>query len=224
MGEETTATTVAGATKTLEELSQDLVTKAIESRTTAIDQAKEELQTEIDKKIDTDKLWKGDVFDTTYTHANGSYAHLWNEKDGGGVQFFNSVSKVKSFVGVNDANGKNNGDITVQLYSVDNTDKVGTRININQLGAYYLKGTTNVGTPEDRELAVKGDITTVATQVTDLKADVKDKYVTKEQAAGTYAKADEVYTKAEVDELVANTVNAAIAAVLEQLANDFSNE
>ena len=208
-------------TKDLNTLSQELVDKAVTSRTNAITAAKEELQVEIDKKIDADKVWKNNTFDTTYSHANGSYAHIWNESDGGGVQYFNNVSKVKSFVGVNDANGKNDGDITVQIYAVDDTDKIGTRFNINQLGAYYLKGTTNIGTPSGREIAVKDDIANVASDVNDLLSKVQNEYTTVEYAEATYAKQENTYTKDEVDALVAQAVNEAIANVLTTITEKF---
>ena len=97
-------------------------------------------------------------FETKYTHDDGSYAMIWNENDGGGSLFFNNTLKIKSFVGVNQ--GANDEDIEAQIYSINPETKIGTRLNINnKKGMYYLKGTTNLGTPDERELAVKEDIT-----------------------------------------------------------------
>lgn len=207
--------------KTLDQLSEELVVKAVESRTNAITAVKEELQANIDKKIDEDKVWKNGFFDTTNALANGSYARIFNEADGGGTQYFNSISKVKSYVGVHENNGKQDGDITVQIYSIDDEDKLGTRINVNQLGAYYLAGTTNIGTPAGRELAVKDDVASVSQDVSNLLSKVENEFSTIQYVDDTFATKADTYTKAEVDELVAAAVNEAIAGVLKKITEEF---
>ena len=108
--------------------------------------------------------------DTGYLYSkhinpDGSFALIWNEPDGGGSQYFNKTSNIKSYVGTNDANGTGENDITVQIYSVDDTTKTGTRFNFNANGAYYVKGEKGQGNPTDREVAVKGDIATVQTEL-----------------------------------------------------------
>lgn len=89
------------------------------------------------------------------TGANG-LARIWNESDGGGVQFQNKDG-TWSFVGVND--GGANG-ITAQIYSVDkNNGNKGTRINVTNEKIYYTKGKTSATDYSDKdELATKGDI------------------------------------------------------------------
>ena len=90
---------------------------------------------------------------------NGT-ARIWNEKDGGGVQFTHNDG-TRSFTGVND--GGANG-ITGQLYSVDTKNgNLGTRLNMTNDGFYYFKGKTSaLAYTSDDEIATKGDIAAAA--------------------------------------------------------------
>lgn len=135
------------------------------------------------------------VFNNKKTNADGSYALLFNESDGGGAQYSNADGTL-SYVGVND--GGANG-VSVQIYSKNKTSNSGVRINVSASKAYYTKGanTTLNGGSEDNEIAVKGDIPDVS----------------------GFANSADVYTKAEVDA----AINAAIADVLEQMRSEFSN-
>lgn len=90
---------------------------------------------------------------------NGT-ARIWNESDGGGVQFTHNDG-TRSFTGVNDG-GKDG--ITGHLYSVDTKNgNLGTRLNMTNDGFFYTKGKTSAMayTAAD-ELATKGDITAAA--------------------------------------------------------------
>lgn len=86
---------------------------------------------------------------------NGT-ARIWNETDGGGVQFTHTDG-TRSFTGVNDG-GKSG--ITGQLYSVDTKNgNLGTRINMTTDGFFYFKGKTSaLAYTADDEIATKGDI------------------------------------------------------------------
>lgn len=83
-------------------------------------------------------------------------ARIWNESDGGGVQFTHSDG-TRSFTGVNDG-GK--GGITGQLYSVDTKNgNLGTRLNMTNDGFFYFKGKTSATAyTADDEIATRGDI------------------------------------------------------------------
>lgn len=85
---------------------------------------------------------------------NGT-ARIWNESDGGGVQFTHTDG-TRSFTGVNDG-GKNG--VTGQLYSVDTKNgNLGTRLNMTNDGFYYTSGKSNPSYTAADELATKGDI------------------------------------------------------------------
>lgn len=109
------------------------------------------------------KLWSnvnGDdngYFQTKYQHADGSYAQMWNESDGGGSQYFNKSSNILSYVGVNDGSF---GGIYSQIYAVDKNSKTGVRINITPSGAFYNVGGA-IDLDPSKEIATKGDITEV---------------------------------------------------------------
>lgn len=83
-------------------------------------------------------------------------ARIWNESDGGGVQFTHNDG-TRSFTGVNDG-GKDG--ITGQLYSVDTKNgNLGTRLNMTNNGFFYTNGKTSATAyTADDELATKGDI------------------------------------------------------------------
>lgn len=107
----------------------------------------------------TDKEESGN-FDTSYKHADGSYARIWNETDGGGSQYYNSNKDTLSFVGVNDGNGG----IHVQIYSKKKSTNVGARLNATPDGIFYGVGNSASIAPEN-ELVVKKDITEVNTNL-----------------------------------------------------------
>lgn len=99
-------------------------------------------------------------FDTSYKHADGSYARIWNETDGGGSQYYNSNKDTLSFVGVNDGNDG----IHVQIYSKKKSTDVGARLNATPDGIFYGVGNSASIAPEN-ELVVKKDITEVNTNL-----------------------------------------------------------
>lgn len=99
-------------------------------------------------------------FDTSYKHADGSYARIWNETDGGGSQYYNSNKDTLSFVGVNDGNDG----IHVQIYSKKKSTNVGARLNATPDGIFYGVGNSASIAPEN-ELVVKKDITEVNTNL-----------------------------------------------------------
>lgn len=107
----------------------------------------------------TDKEESGN-FDTSYKHADGSYARIWNETDGGGSQYYNSNKDTLSFVGVNDGNEG----IHVQIYSKKKSTNVGARLNATPDGIFYGVGNSASIAPEN-ELVVKKDITEVNTNL-----------------------------------------------------------
>lgn len=107
----------------------------------------------------TDKEVSGN-FDTSYKHADGSYARIWNETDGGGSQYYNSNKDTLSFVGVNDGNDG----IHVQIYSKKKSTNVGARLNATPDGIFYGVGNSASIAPEN-ELVVKKDITEVNTNL-----------------------------------------------------------
>ena len=93
-------------------------------------------------------------FKTRYTNADGSYAQIWNESDGGGSLYENKTANIKSFVGVN-ADGADG--ICVQIYSKNVSSNVGSRLNVNPNGIFYGVG-SSASTDAGTELAVKNDI------------------------------------------------------------------
>lgn len=107
----------------------------------------------------TDKEESGN-FDTSYKHADGSYARIWNETDGGGSQYYNSNKDTLSFVGVNDGNDG----IHVQIYSKKKSTNVGARLNATPDGIFYGVGNSASIAPGN-ELVVKKDITEVNTNL-----------------------------------------------------------
>lgn len=107
----------------------------------------------------TDKEESGN-FDTSYKHADGSYARIWNETDGGGSQYYNSNKDTLSFVGVNDGNDG----IHVQIYSKKKSTNVGARLNATPDGIFYGVSNSASIAPEN-ELVVKKDITEVNTNL-----------------------------------------------------------
>ena len=93
------------------------------------------------------------------TGPNG-IARIWNESDGGGVQFTHNDG-TRSFTGVNDGGASG---ITGQLYSVDTKNgNLGTRLNMTNNGFYYFRGKTSATAyTADDEIATKGDISAAA--------------------------------------------------------------
>ena len=113
-------------------------------------------------------------FQTKYTSANGSYALMFNESDGGGSQYFNSTDNIISYVGVNDG-GAN--DVCVQIYSKDKATNIGSRLNVNPNGMFYAVS-GSASTAAERELAVKEDIAADRAEVDAIIAE-KDATITK---------------------------------------------
>ncbi len=87
------------------------------------------------------------------TSENGNESLIFNEADGGGARYTNLTRNTDSFVGVSD--GSNNVD--VQIYATDRSSNLGSRININQSGAYYTVSDSAIFTDGD-EIATRKDI------------------------------------------------------------------
>lgn len=137
-----------------------------EEMTTGDNEAVEEVLSHIwSKPSDPDNGY----FSTKHTNADGSYAMMWNESDGGGSMYSNKSENLTSYVGVNDG-GKDG--ICVQIYSKDKTTNVGARLNVNPNGIFYGVG-SSASTAANDELAVKGDIA-------NLREEVAGEYVAKE--------------------------------------------
>ena len=139
---------------------------------------KTEMNSLLSGKLDASKVWNSTsgYFQTKYTHADGSYATLWNESDGGGSQYKNASADIISYVGTNDGSAD---DICVQIYSkfqngTGGTKNSGTRLNVNPNKIYYTKGTNTSanGGSEDNELAVVGDVKALLARIEELEAKV----------------------------------------------------
>lgn len=151
-----------------------------------------------DSKI-ISKIWSNNNLDTGHlytkkTNAQGGYALIFNEEDGGGSQVFDKTSNTLSYVGTNleEGEGDKNG-VNVQIYSKDKTSNEGVRLNVNTQKAYYLKGSNKTNTDE-REIAVKADITSLSSElqaVINLKAD--------ESLLDNYYLKTETYNQSEID-------------------------
>ena len=115
------------------------------------------------------KIWTGSLANghlySKKTNAQGGYALIFNESDGGGSQVYDKTDDVISYVGTNleEGEGAENG-VNVQIYSKNKTTNEGVRINVNTQKAYYLKG-ANVPNPAAREIAVVDDITTAKVEI-----------------------------------------------------------
>ena len=113
-------------------------------------------------------------FKTRYTNADGSYAQIWNESDGGGSLYENKADNIKTFVGVN---ADNRNGVCAQIYSKDVATNVGSRLNINPNGMFYGVG-NSASVAAEYELAVKGDIATDRAEIDAIIAE-KDATITK---------------------------------------------
>ena len=117
--------------------------------------AHEALQAAIEAEASARAAADAKKVDKEIVGANGK-ALVFNESDGGGVQFEHKDG-TNSFVGVNDGGGDNG--LAAQIYAIDKTTNVGTRINVTENGIYYTKGKSSYTqqTAAD-EIATKGDI------------------------------------------------------------------
>ena len=130
----------------------------------------EDLNTALDAKADKTNLIgsNGEIDNKVMTNKagyTGSYTRLWNEfNSGGGSLVYNASDNTLSYVGVNLSSA---GDLVqVQMYAKHKDSNIGTRVNINtDKGMFYLKGTTNLGFPEEREVAVLADITALKNEL-----------------------------------------------------------
>lgn len=98
-----------------------------------------------------------DLASKTPHTVNGSngVARMFNEADGGGAKFEHNDG-TNSFVGVND--GGANG-LAAQIYTVDKTTNIGSRINVTKDGIFYTKGRSSyLDTNADDEIATLGTI------------------------------------------------------------------
>lgn len=159
----------------LETAEDEFATKAelvpYDERITAVEDSIEELEpriAELEAKEDKDTVYiAGDGIEisedniisvdnrTIYkiTSENGNESLIFNEADGGGARYTNLTRNSDSFIGVSD--GSNNVD--VQIYATDRSSNMGSRININQSGAYYTVSNSAMFTDGD-EIATRKDI------------------------------------------------------------------
>lgn len=110
---------------------------------------------DISGKLDRSEIIKNGVFDVQNVNNNGSTSRLWNEADGGGALMIDGRTGIKSYVGVNE--GSDGSSIYAQIYAVNKDNKVGTRINVNDKGAYYTRGKSTYTFSTNDEIAVLGD-------------------------------------------------------------------
>lgn len=153
---------------TLKEVKENVVAEAVKE-SLSIDNIEslttdEEIENKLKAYVKTSDIFRNGYFYTEYLHNDGSHALIWNESDGGGSQYYNKTANLISYVGTNDG-GTGADDITVQIYSVDNTSKVGSRLNTNPNGIYYIKGGPGQGNPADREVAVKADVNALISRI-----------------------------------------------------------
>ena len=129
-------------------------------------------KTALDDKADKADLFKNGVFNAGWTAADGS-THYFNAEadDFGGIFAYNKPQNIKSYVGLNKSGEGET--IDGQIYSINPDTKLGMRINFGKTGAFYLNGTTNIGTPAGREIAVKDDIPDVSNFLTEASIDDK---------------------------------------------------
>ncbi len=132
------------------------------------------IATVLNSKLDKSLVWNpvSNCFYTKKTNPDGSFALVFNESDGGGVQYYNQPADIISYVGVNSDGDENDAandtsTVCVQLYSKykdgnksNSALNSGVRIAINPQKAYYTKGTNTAanGGSEDNEIAVVGQI------------------------------------------------------------------
>ena len=133
------------------------------------------------------KIWSKNTltsgyFKTVNTQTDTSYSQIWNENSGGGIQYYNNPRNRLSFVGVNKSSDSD--EVDVQIYTKDKTSNIGTRINVSaSKGMFYLKDCTNLGFPEEREVAVKEDLPDMSKYLT--AAQIKSGYASKWDAIQT---------------------------------------
>ena len=120
---------------------------------------------DISGKLDRDEIFPNGVFETVNTKANGTIARLWNEADGGGAQLIDGTTNIKAFTGVNEGG---QGGPYAQIYAINNTTKVGTRINVTPTKIYYTAGNANSQVTDDDEIAAKRDLKDFITEHQDL--------------------------------------------------------
>lgn len=106
-------------------------------------------------KVDRSDIFNADgVFETVSTKNNGTIARIWNEADGGGAQIVDGTSGIQAFTGVNEGSGWR--DIYAQVYAVDKTTKVGTRLSVTPTKIYYTAGKGNADVTDGDEVATVG--------------------------------------------------------------------
>lgn len=91
-------------------------------------------------------------FQTTYDNGSGSYAQISNDPTGGGSRYFNAAAGILSSVGVNSDNA--NG-VCAQVSSINNSSKVGARLNVNPNGIYYTSRKADSTFTADDEIITK---------------------------------------------------------------------
>lgn len=119
-----------------------------------------------------DKQDAGDYVVSNITSDTGT-AKVWNETTGGGAMYQHTDGS-KSAVCVN--NGGADG-IVAQIYALDDTTKLGTRINIFNKGAYYIPNKASSDSDyqiddPNQEIAVKGDLTDLLNRISELETKV----------------------------------------------------
>lgn len=110
----------------------------------------------------------GDYPSQHITSSTGT-AMLWNETTGGGAMYQHTDGS-RSAVCVNNGGADS---IAAQIYAIDYSTKLGTRINIFNKGVYYIPNKASSDSDyqiddPDQEIAVKGDLTELSNKLSEL--------------------------------------------------------
>ena len=165
------------------EVRETVVKEVIKEETGGVDisglATKDELNTKADNVSLNDKVDKSTLFTQNGT---GVFSAGWVDNDGsthrfeaeagdfGGIFAYNQPKNIKSYIGLHKSDNSTN--IDGQIYAVDKTTNIGMRINLSKDGVYYLKNSTNLGLPADREIAVIADINALISRIETLETKV----------------------------------------------------
>ena len=144
--------------------------KTVGENLAIIDTKISEVNDSLDSKLNSSELIKNGYFTAEKIRNNGNKTMIQDEETGGGIFAVNKTFKdnqtegIKSFLGVN--LGNSSTPIFGQIYAIDlDNGRNGVRVNWNTNRMCYITGNTDSSktgearwTPEDREIAVKGDL------------------------------------------------------------------
>ena len=153
-------------------ISSDFVdtSKTVGENLAIIDTKISEVNDSLDSKLNSSEIIKNGYFNAEKTRVNGNQTIIRDEETGGGIFAITKTFKENQTEGIRSFLGVNLGDSSVpvfgQIYAVDLDDNYnGVRVNWNTNRMCYITGNTDSSktgeerwTPEDREIAVKGDL------------------------------------------------------------------